>query len=92
MHGGIFNHIVFHSTNFFVYFHLFTHVFTEPLLEGACFYDLSDLSVFCNTTLDQTQVELEYMCSYDSGPFESCNNCSSFYCCMCTILFSLMPS
>ena len=40
---------------------------------GACFFDITDLSVFCNTSLDQTQVELEYSCSYDSGPFESCN-------------------
>ena len=63
---------------FFVYyFHLLTHILTEPLLMGACFYDLADLSVFCNTTLDRTQVELEYLCSYDSGPVESCNNCSS---------------
>ncbi len=44
---------------------------SEPVLIGSC-TATSELSIFCNTTLDQTQVPLEYTCSYDSGPEEPC--------------------
>ena len=43
-------------------------------LNGSCSYDMLNLTVSCTTTLDATQVELDYMCSYNSGPFETCNS------------------
>ena len=55
---------------------LFAHTAssTEPMLSGSCITDptASLLTVFCNTSLDATKVPLEYTCSYDSGPEESC--------------------
>lgn len=47
---------------------------SEPLLTGSCNTDptASIPTVLCITSLDGTQVPLEYTCSYDSGPDEPC--------------------
>lgn len=52
-----------HTANFFLPI--------EPLLLGSC-TTASQLTVSCTTSLDATQVPLEYTCSYDSGPEEPC--------------------
>ena len=45
---------------------------TEPFLDGGCNFDLLTFTVYCNTSLDATQVPLTYTCSYDGGPEEIC--------------------
>ena len=49
-----------------------TYVHTEPFLSGQCFLDPRQLSVFCNTSLDNTLVLFRYICSYNFGPAEPC--------------------
>ena len=46
---------------------------TEPLLLSLnCTLGEEEVTVVCETTLDDTMVPISYTCSYDDGPAEEC--------------------
>ena len=47
---------------------------TEPLLLSLnCTLGEEEVTVICESSLDDTMVPITYSCSYDTGPFEICN-------------------